>query len=348
MVVEAQADAGELNEATQSARQALKLRPRDPRALKALGNVQLAAKDYAGAAATFSTLVSLQPGSMEAHLLLASAYVMGGDAKTALSVARNALQRNPRSLQAMTLVGDMLLEGKKYGDVLEFARRVQRANPKLALGFRLEGDALLAQGDARQAVKAFETAAELAPNGQMLIRVHRALSVAGPGSEREAPLEEWVRANPDDSATRVYLAEALSAKGRHKEAIAHYMELARRYPNDAQTLNNLAWSLHSVGDAQAVKYAEQAYKLKPAEASVLDTYGWILVNHGRLHEGIQLLLQAVAVDGKNPEIRYHLAKGLAQAGDKARARAELKSILSGGMPFPHADEARALLASLGT
>jgi putative PEP-CTERM system TPR-repeat lipoprotein len=272
---------------------------------------------------------------------------MGGDTKTALTVARTALQRNPRSLQAMTLVGDMLLEGKKYAEVLEFARQVQRANPKLALGYRLEGDALLAQKDARRAVKSFETAAKLAPNGQMLIRVHRALSAATPGSEREAPLEEWVRANPDDSAIRVYLAEALSAKGRYKEAVEHYMELARRYPKDAQTLNNLAWALHSVGDPQAIKYAEQAYKLKPGEASVLDTYGWILVNHGRLHEGIQLLLQAVAVDSKNPEIRYHLAKGLAQAGDKARARAELKSILSGGMPFPHVDEARALLASLG-
>lgn len=347
MVAQAQMDAGDLNEATRSARQALKLRPRDPRALKALGNVQMAAKDYAGATTAFSTLVSLQPGSVEAHLWLASAYVMGGDVRSAISVARDALKRNPRSLQAMTLVGDMLLEGKKYGDVLEFARLVQRENPKLALGFRLEGDALLAQGDAGHAVKSFETAAKLAPSGPMLVRVHRALSVASPGSESETPLEEWVRANPDDSATRVYLAEALSAKGRHKEAIAHYMELVRRYPSDARTLNNLAWSLHFVGDAQAVVYAERAYKLKPAEAHVLDTYGWVLVNHGKLQEGIQILLQAVALDGKNPEIRYHLAKGLAQAGDKTRARAELKNILSTGKPFAQADEARALLESLG-
>lgn len=348
MVVEAQADAGELNAAIQSARQALKLRPRDPRVLSALGNLQLASKDYSGAAVTFSNLVSIQPGSVEAHVLLASAYVMGGDATTAISVARNALARNPRSLGAMTLLGDMLLEGKKYADVLEFARKVQKGNPKLALGFRLEGDALLGQGDARRAIAAFETAAKLAPSGLMLTKIHRALSVASPGSEREAPLEEWIRKNPDDSTTRTYLAEMLNAKGRHKEAIVHYMELARRYPNDARTLNNLAWALHAVGDAQAVQYAEQAYKLKPGEAPVLDTYGWILVNHGKLLEGIQILLQAVALDGKNPEIRYHLAKGLAQAGDKVRARTELKKILSTGKTFPQADDARALLAALGS
>ena len=348
MIVEAQADAGELSEAMMSARQALKLRPRDAKALKALGHVQLAAKDYAGAAATFTTLVSLQQGSMEAHLLLASAYMVGGDAKTALSVARNALQRNPRSLQAMTLVGEVLLEGKKYAEVLEFARQMQRTNPKLALGFRLEGDALIAQGDARRAVKAFETGAKLEPNGNMLTRLYRASSVASPGSEREAPLEEWLRSNPDDNATRTNLAEAFAAKGRHKEAIEHYMELVRRYPGDARALNNLAWSLHFVGDAQAVVYAERAYKLKPAEAPVLDTYGWVLVSQGKLHEGIQILLQAVALDSKNPEMRYHLAKGLALAGDKARARTELMTILNAGKPFLHADDARALLASLGS
>jgi putative PEP-CTERM system TPR-repeat lipoprotein len=345
--VDAEMDAGELNEATRSAKQALKLQPRDPRALKALGNVQLVAKDFTGAADTFSTLVSLQPASMEAHLLLASAYVMSGDVKTAIYVARNALKSNPRSLQAMTLMGDMLLEGKEYEEVLEFAHRVQLGNPKLALGFRLEGDALLAQGDARHAVKSFETAAKLAPSGPLLIRVHRALSMADPGSESEKTLEEWVRTNPDDNATRVYLAESLSAKGHYKEAIAHYMELARRDPNDAKTLNNLAWSLQMTGDAQAEAYAERAYELKPAEVTVLDTYGWILVNHGKLQKGIQLLLQAAALDDKNPEIRYHLAKGLVQAGDKTRARAELKSILSTGKPFEQADEARALLTSLG-
>jgi putative PEP-CTERM system TPR-repeat lipoprotein len=348
LVVEAQTDAGELNDATQSARQALKLWPRDPRALKALGNVQLAAKDYPGAAATFSTLVSIQPGSIEAHLLLASAYVMAGDIKTAIYVARNALKRNPRSLKAMTLVGDMLLEGKEYPEALDFARLVQRENPKLPLGYRLEGEALLAQGDARRAVKGFETGVKLVPSGFMLTRLYSAMSVADPGSEREAPLEEWLRNNPEDSATRTFLAEALATKGRHKEAIAQYMELVRRYPSDARTLNNLAWSLHFVGDAQAVVYAERAYKLKPAEAPVLDTYGWILVNHGKLQEGIQILLQAVALDGKNPEIRYHLAKGLVQTGDKTRARAELKSILSTGKPFAQIDEARALLASLGS
>ena len=346
-VIEAQADAGELNEAMASARQALKLRPRDPRALKALGQVQIAAKDYPGAAVTFSTLVSLQPGSMEAHLLLASAHVLSGDAKTAVSVAREALKRNPRSLQAMTLVGDMLLEAKKYADVLEFARQVQRGNPNLALGYRLEGEALLAQGDARRAAKTLEAGVKLAPNGIMLTRLYHALSIATPGAEREDAIEEWLRKNPGDVATRTFLAEALAAKGRHKEAIAHYRELVSHDPNDARTLNNLAWSLHSSGDREAVKFSELAYKLKPAEAPVLDTYGWILVDHGRLQEGIQILLQAVALDAKNPEIRYHLAKGLAQAGDKARARTELKNILGGAKQFPQADEARALLASLG-
>ena len=83
-------------------------------------------------------------------------------------------------------------------------------------------------------------------------------------------------------------------------------------------------------------------------AAVVDTYGWELVRRGRLNEGVQLLLKAVSLDGKNLEIRFHLASALAKVGDTARARSELKIVVDAGPAFPRAKEARALLASLGS
>lgn len=346
-LADAQLAAGELDDAVTTAKQAWKERPGDARTLKLLGRVQMEAKDYAGAVQTFSSLVGAQPGSAEGYLLLASAHLAGGDIAAATAAARNALQRDPRSVEAQAMLGDMLLQAKRYSEALQFARQMQRTSPRSAGGFRLEGETLLAQGDARGAVKAFEAAAKIVPNGQLIARVHRALSLANPAGAPVTALEEWVSKNPDDGDTRMYLADALNAKGRHKDAIAHYQELVRRDPKDARALNNLAWALHAVGDAQALNYAEQAYQLRPTEAAVVDTFGLVLVNRGRMQEGIQMLLKAVTLDAKNLEIRYHLAQALAQAGDKSRARAELKTILAAGKPFPHADEARALLATLG-
>jgi len=250
-------------------------------------------------------------------------------------------------MEARIFLGRILLNGKKYGEALEIARQIQHDAPKAPFGFVLEGDTLLAQGDARKAVKPLEAAARLDPNGNLLARVHHAMSQASPGSEREGPLEEWIKKNPNDGATRLYLADVLFAKGRHREALVHYEELARMFPKDGRTLNNLAWALHTVKDPRAADYAERAYQLNPTQPAVVDTFGWILVSRGRLNEGIQMLLKAVSLDGNNPEIRYHLAQALAQAGDKARARTELKALLSAGKPFSQVEEAKALLATLG-
>jgi putative PEP-CTERM system TPR-repeat lipoprotein len=347
LVAEALADAGELNEAISSAQLALRARPRNIRALRTLGQLQMSKKDYGSAAVTFSTLVSVQPASVEASIMLASAHLAAGESRVALEVARAAMKRNPRSVEARELVADILIQSRKYREAIEFAKEIQRGLPKSALGYWLEGRALLTQGDARAALKPFQTAANLQASARTLTSLHRAAAAASPGSEREAPLEEWVRNNPEDKATRIYLADALTAKGRVKEAIAHYEELVRLEPMNPRALNNLAWALGAANDPRALEYAERAFQLSPNTAPVLDTYGWLLVNRGKLHEGLQMLLKAVVADDKNPEIRFHLAKALVQAGDKGRARTELKTILKDGTPFPQAEEARALLASLG-
>ncbi|MCY1552599.1 hypothetical protein D9M68_890060 [compost metagenome] len=51
---------------------------------------------------------------------------------------------------------------------------------------------------------------------------------------------------------------------------------------------------------------------------------------------------------KDPSIRYHLGKALAEAGDKAQARKTLQEALSLTPNFPAATDAQKLLDSLGT
>ena len=63
---------------------------------------------------------------------------------------------------------------------------------------------------------------------------------------------------------------------------------------------------------------------------------------------MQALLKAVSLDGNNPEFRYHLVQGLLKVGDTTRAKAELKTLLATGRPFPQLDEARALAVKLGS
>jgi Tfp pilus assembly protein PilF len=107
-------------------------------------------------------------------------------------------------------------------------------------------------------------------------------------------------------------------------------------------LNNLAWAYQQEKDPRALPTAEQALKLAPEAASVMDTVGWILVEQGNVKRGLPLLEQAISRAPDSNDIRYHLAFGLHKAGDKARAKKEIEQALANGKPFAQMDEARAL------
>ena len=111
-------------------------------------------------------------------------------------------------------------------------------------------------------------------------------------------------------------------------------------------LNNLAWAYQQAKDPRALETAERAYKLKPDNAAVADTLGWMLVEQGNPTRGLELLQKAAAAAPKSPEIRYHLAQAWVKTGDKAKARNELERLLSGDEKFPQQTEAMALLKEL--
>jgi predicted Zn-dependent protease len=111
-------------------------------------------------------------------------------------------------------------------------------------------------------------------------------------------------------------------------------------------LNNLAWSYYQIRDPRALPTAEQAHKLKPDNAAVADTLGTILTEQGDTKRGLELLQKATAAAPKVPQIRYHLARGLAKAGEKSRARDELERLLAAHTEFAERDDAVKLLKQL--
>ena len=119
-------------------------------------------------------------------------------------------------------------------------------------------------------------------------------------------------------------------------------------PGNLLILNNLAWALFEAKDARAATYAQQALKLKPDNASVLDTYGWILANSGKPDQGLQHLRKASAAAPDDADIQWHMAYALYLAGDHKRALRELKSLLDGGSRFSSMDAARKLYSQLST
>ncbi len=149
--------------------------------------------------------------------------------------------------------------------------------------------------------------------------------------------------------------EFLLAAGDFRGASDAYGRLLQTLPDDAQVLNNMAFSLNKLGDEGAVDYARRAIEIAPDSASYNDTMGWILVGNERPAEALAYLREARARDYRSALIRYHLAVCLRDLDRVEEAATELAAALDGDTRFDGYDDAlllqselRARLAAAGT
>ena len=271
---------------------------------------------------------------------------MANDLPGARKTLQDALRIQPGFLDAQLMLGGLDIRGARFNDADALAKQIQQQKPDNPAGFILAGDIAFARKDYPAALAAFEHAYKLAPSGALLIRQLKVLTASQRSEEGEKRLAAWLAAHPQDANTRAVLAESLIKRGQYKAAAEQYLLLNQSNPGNLMILNNLAWSLHEAGDSRARTFAEQALKLKPDNPAVLDTLGWILVRQGQAERGIKLLQQALAKAPDAAEIQFHLAAAYAQSGNRARAISELDRLLASGTAFPQEAEARTLLKQL--
>jgi tetratricopeptide (TPR) repeat protein len=138
----------------------------------------------------------------------------------------------------------------------------------------------------------------------------------------------------------------LQDAGRIQEASEAYKAVLRVAPENLVALNNAAWVSHELGEPGALSFAERAYNVGPGNASVLDTFGWILLAQGESKLAIKHLSRAVELAPQAPEIRYHLSKALVAGGQSARASEMLAELLSDERDFDERADAERLQESM--
>lgn len=337
---------GEKLKALSIARDALSGRPNSPEAIDLLGRVQLAAGEKENALATYTNLVSVQPQSAPAHYHLARAYAAMDNEKATRSALLKAVELAPDYADALTALAALEIRAGNQEDALKAARTLQQVAPASPTGLMLEGDVWMVAKKPLEAARFYEQALDKKQEGAVLVKRHRALVLAAKAEQADGELLKWLTAHPDDGAVRLYLAQSYTQRKLNRQAIEQFDVLLKTLPDNAMLLNNLAVLYQAEKNPKAVTTAEKAYKLEPGNPDFADTLGWILVQQNQLEKGVSLLEKAVAGTPKNPEVRYHLAYALAQAGQKSRARDEIKQLQGMSLTPELARQVEQLLQSL--
>ena len=317
--------------------------PHDPAVLNLLAQAQLENNNKAAALESYNRLAAMQPDAPAIQLRVAAIQAMNENPAAASDALKKALAVKPDYLDAQLAQAALEAKQGNYDKALTISYQIQRQNAKSPVGYIVEGDLLMAQQKPSLAVKAYEQALSRSKSGPIMIKLHSSLSQAGKQAEATSRLQGWLREHPEDVASGMYLAGVYLGGPENKAAIDQYRIILKRAPDYVPALNNLATAYQNEKNPLALEYAERAYKLAPDSPAVIDTLGWILVDHGDTARGVPLLQKAVSLAPAMAEIRYHLAAGLARSGDKAAARKELEQVLAVRNQFASADEARLLL-----
>lgn len=153
-----------------------------------------------------------------------------------------------------------------------------------------------------------------------------------------ANYEKLLEKKPDHTPTLMLLAMAREQQQQYPEAVKVYQRILTTQPRFGPAANNLAWLLVDKvnGDLdEALRLAQIAKEVLPAEGSATDTLGWIHFKRGSTQVALGFLEEAAelerkASDGKqvNPEILLHLATVQAAAGDKDTAKKTVDDALA--------------------
>ncbi|MCW9024269.1 MAG: PEP-CTERM system TPR-repeat protein PrsT [Gammaproteobacteria bacterium] len=310
-----------------------------------LGRAQLQIKKPAEADINLTRLVELYPKSMEAYIELSRAKYAQQQFDKAKSLLRTAISMTSESLRAKNILINLELQTGNNNEALTLAKELQSRYKDREIGYRLEGDILMVTGQYVLAQKAYHQAFKIQPKPGLVIKLGKAYSKAGNNKDALAILTKGLGKFPEHSGIRVSLASLYQQQGNLQAAERHYEKVLTQQPGNVVVLNNLAILLTDRAPEKALTYAKQAYEMAPQSIAIMDTFGWLMINQGKIKEGVQVLTEALSRI-EEPTIQYHRAVGLSKLGEKDQAIEQLRIILNTKVEFAELHQARQLLKQL--
>ena len=158
----------------------------------------------------------------------------------------------------------------------------------------------------------------------------------GTSAEVYALYDVALKAHPD-SMKLVYARGVYSAEVKQlQKAETDLRRVLEKEPENADALNALGYTLADQTERydEAMQLIKKAYSLKPENAAILDSMGWIYYKLGNYREAENFLIKALSINNDD-EIAAHLGEVLWVKGQKDRAQDILGKALK---DFPDSDK----------
>ncbi|MCH2186321.1 tetratricopeptide repeat protein, partial [Myxococcota bacterium] len=304
----------------------------DPEPFLLVSNMRGRSGDLAGALEYAERAVQANPASVDARLRKAELLIdLGSRGEDASQMAAGreivtaVLEEDPTSPEGLFVLSKMQIADGDLDSAIVSIREALAGKPNWSQGHFILGSALLLKGENNRARSELARAVELNPG---LIEARRLLiGVHGGLGEHEYAVENgeiYLAAKPEDSMTRILVAQSLVRLGRVDEAI----ELVEAIPPDARSLE----ALFALGRLQAAQGdlvgARQnmlaANEMLPHDARILEVLVGFDRAEGKISHSIKRVNDAILAKPDDGDL--HRLKGIVglMSGDQYAGEAGLK------------------------
>ena len=246
---------------------------------------------------------------------LVEVYRAEGHLEKAFSRLNVELGKSPDTIPIHGLMADTLVRAGKYDEALEQYKQMRILGVKSAqLDFQV-GTIYQLKGNYDKALESFKTAGDQAPS---------------------------------DPVVAAALANAFRLTNRNTEALVAYRRVLVLDPENANAMNNLAYTLLDTGGSpdEAQKLAEHALQKTPKSPNYADTLGMVYLKKNLDDSALQVFSGLTQRFPDNPVFLYHYALSLRQKGQKAKAKTELEVALRKSPPEDLRKSIQSSLASI--
>lgn len=274
-----------------------------------------------------STLAIRYPDDKDVVELYAQHLINAGELEQALTLYKLHLADRPPQLDYYRAVIDIETYRKRLDSVYLYIDRALEVFPGNTELYARKGHAQGYTGKLSQSIGSYKKALKYADADSLRGAVWGYIGDA---------YHQMEEAGRKDSERDKYRRRCFEAYDRS----LHY------YYDNPMVLNNYAYFIsESSRDPRqldrAFAMAARAVELDGNNATLLDTYAWVLFRLGRLQEARRTMQQAISFDrSENPELYLHYGDILAALGEKFMAETYWRKALEKGYDDPQAIEER--------
>lgn len=300
----------------------LKLDPENLKVRQEMAQIYLNLKNNSKALQELIEIEKRAPADIGIKLRIASMYQEAGQIDSAIQTLQSILLINPKADRIHYFLA-LIYEQKRMDE--EALYHFQNIPPTSGL-YR---DAVFHQAVLLRESKRFDEAIgvlkrgiqknpDVSPFYQVLAQIHEDL---GHAEEAVSDLKKGLKKIPKDEQLHFNLAVLYDKKKDRVQSIREMRIVMEINPNNPSALNYVGYLLAEKGEnlEEAERLIKKALEIKPDDAYIIDSLGWVYFQKGDLDKAHQYLNKAYRLIPSEPTITEHLGDLFLKQGKKREA-----------------------------